>query len=532
MGNGKSSEDEDVEASPEAMAVLRERYTRMKNLSIPEIVTEKLDFVLDVQAEPAWGEVEKTYEFGRLLGEGMSSKVLKCCLKKDPEQKFAVKIIRKNMETAKLKSYFTTELSVMRNIEHPNTIRYYESYQDKDNYYHILEYCNGGILSKLFQEKKNVGNMGLIREVFFQAASAVYYLHAHGVCHRDIKLDNFLIKKKGKRGIKLTDFGFAKSYRKKRMKTVLGTRDYMSPEIYVDKEYGPECDCWSLGIMLYIMLFGCHPFPSESKLEQLTMMKFHQLEIPATFEASHPSVVEVLKGLLQFEPSNRMSLVTVLTSDFLQPTYLTINKHGLEILTQDLLITLLVFEHKMRFQKVLRNLYVKLFLDDEEIEGLTTVFRMIDFSEEGEITLSELKYFMSNLMGRQVPFSALKEVFQKINLDGGTTLTYLEFLTASASREFFKKPVYRKTVFDRLDLKSQGYLTEETLKVCFQRLGFNITQEELHDGFKQYDFYKDGKMTFMCFNEMFDKLDPRIEEEQQSFSDMYNKLREHVMNIS
>jgi calcium-dependent protein kinase len=524
---GKNGKEEDLEPSAMTMAILERKRQSMLSGNPLETGAE-LDFHMDKRAEPTHEDLFKLYKFGKTLGEGHSSVVKKCTLLKDSNQAFAVKIVSKTDGSAKELKYWTNELNILRHVEHPGIVRYYESYQDSKTYYHILEYCSGGTLSQYFYEKKRIGDLGLVKNLFYQAVSSIYYLHCHGICHRDIKLANFLIKdKKASRPqIKLIDFGFSKEYRKKRMRTLLGTTHYMSPEVIIDKDYGPECDNWSLGIMLYIMLFGEAPFEGETKIEMVKQMKSSQFKFNADFEAKNPHLIKIITGLLEFNPENRMDLKTVLLSPWFDSYYHYNFQSSIDFLTKERLMTLLVFEQKHRFQKILRNLFVKLFIDDPEIQALTGLFRMVDFNEDGEVSTGELLYFMRTVVDENICLKEMEEVFTNINMDQSQSLTYLGFVSACASQSFFSNAESRKVVFERIDYLGEGFITDKKLKTCLDRLGFSCDLEEITLGLKSYDMYKDGKITFFIFNTMFDKLDASEPEKMDKYENIYGKLND------
>jgi len=101
----------------------------------------------------------------------------------------------------------------------------------------------------------------------------VQYLHCHGICHRDLKLDNILIDKKSQ-VVKIIDFSVSKQFKEKRsysalnnsnykMWTFTGTINYLPPEVFKDLEYTEKIDSWGVGVILYAMLTGNLPFHKE-----------------------------------------------------------------------------------------------------------------------------------------------------------------------------------------------------------------------------------------------------------------------------
>ena len=122
-----------------------------------------------------------------------------------------------------------------------------------------------------------------MRKIIKCIGQAVQHLHSMGIAHRDIKLANVLLKKD--LTIKLADFGFAKeeSTEEVMMKTYCGTPITMAPEILKGKPYDKKCDIWSLGVILFQLVFGKLPFPIDQGyavfLEKVTM---EQVKIPTS----------------------------------------------------------------------------------------------------------------------------------------------------------------------------------------------------------------------------------------------------------
>lgn len=111
--------------------------------------------------------------------------------------------------------------------------------------------------------------------IFKQMISAVKYMHLNGICHRDLKPDNFLFENNQEGSIiKLIDFGLSSSFidretsKQIKMNTQCGTSYYMAPELIMG-DYDERCDIWSLGVILYIMLCGMPPFYSADNEEEV-----------------------------------------------------------------------------------------------------------------------------------------------------------------------------------------------------------------------------------------------------------------------
>jgi len=154
---------------------------------------------------------------------------------------YAVKTIPKE-KIQKDMNLFLRELEVFKNMDHPNIVRFYETYHDEKYFHLVMESCGGiSLVDRFFQkrfEEKEAAN------IMHNLLCAIYYMHSNYTCHRDLKPDNLLFSLKGSDSdIKVIDFGFATTYEKDDMilYTQLGTGLYMAPEIFKGK-YDYRCD--------------------------------------------------------------------------------------------------------------------------------------------------------------------------------------------------------------------------------------------------------------------------------------------------
>lgn len=154
------------------------------------------------------------------------------------------------------------ETTALKNLDHPNIIKLYETYQDNDGIYLVQEFCEGGELFDYITENDYLTERDAAN-IFQQIIQSIIYCHKNRICHRDLKPDNFMFVSKEKDStVKLIDFGLSRSFYKfqrngegkcLRMKSKVGTAHYMAPEI-LKKDYSYACDTWSAGVILYIML--------------------------------------------------------------------------------------------------------------------------------------------------------------------------------------------------------------------------------------------------------------------------------------
>merc|ERR1719359_888992 len=140
-----------------------------------------------------------------------------------------------------------------------------------------------------------------------QMLLAVQYLHSHGVVHRDIKLENFVFDEKDGDLLKMIDFGFSKfRERGSKMKTACGTLSYVAPEVLKDT-YTSQCDLWSLGVIVFILLSGSMPFFGDEEVVKAKITaadyKMKKDRWNSISKAGH----EFALGLMEKDPNVRLT---------------------------------------------------------------------------------------------------------------------------------------------------------------------------------------------------------------------------------
>lgn len=147
----------------------------------------------------------------------------------------------------------------MRYSHHPNIVTFYDAIEDNDNVYLFMDLMEGGELLEKILAKKYISEIEA-SEIMEVIATAVNYLHEHGVVHRDLKPSNILFADKSCRpsSIRICDFGFAKQMRAENglLMTPCYTANFVAPEVLRRQGYDEACDIWSLGVLLYTMLAG------------------------------------------------------------------------------------------------------------------------------------------------------------------------------------------------------------------------------------------------------------------------------------
>jgi len=198
--------------------------------------------------------------------------------------------------------HIMNERNIMLHIHHPFIVDLYQTFQDHDYLYFLLEPSLGGELFSVLREKQYFKQ----EEARFFAASVVLvfeYLHSKDIIYRDLKPENLLLDNMGY--LKVTDFGFAKEV-KDRTWTLCGTPDYLAPEIIGSRSHGKGVDWWTLGILIYEMLVSYPPFYHPDPMKVYSKIMACRVKYPNGFNKNARSLID---AILKQRPSQRLGVV-------------------------------------------------------------------------------------------------------------------------------------------------------------------------------------------------------------------------------
>jgi len=206
-------------------------------------------------------DVKSTYTVGKELGRGQFG-VTSLCTHKATGQKFACKTISKRkLSTKEDIEDVRREVQIMYHLSgQPGVVELKGAYEDKSNVHLVMELCAGGelfdrIIAKGHYTERAAAS--LLRTI----VEIVHTCHSMGVIHRDLKPENFLLLSKDENApLKATDFGLSVFFKQGEVfKDIVGSAYYIAPEV-LKRNYGPEADIWSIGVIVYILLCGVPPF--------------------------------------------------------------------------------------------------------------------------------------------------------------------------------------------------------------------------------------------------------------------------------
>jgi len=435
--------------------------------------------------QPSLRMLKAYYKINKVIGKGAFGTVFKA-FELCSGRRVAIKQIKIDSNN---KNLVLKEIDVLKKVEHPNIVNYY-NFLKEDNYiFIIMEFLEGGTLKEYIQENANNITEDIAREIIKQIFNALSYLHySCDVCHRDIKPENIMFSEKNNiSSIKLLDFGLSSdSFESQLRLHNCGTLVYMAPEQISGVIYSKAVDVWSVGIILYMLLNkGKNNFYNKGDESKLIIDKINNKEIEFDLNECPISPIgrHLIYKLLDKNPSYRYSARLALIHPWIT---------------------------KNKFDKIPMTLYDKLLLDENGMK-LKTFFLVATF----------IRYYKNNFLG------------------GKKILKYNICKSEKTVSGLFKNK-FRKlnsNLYDEKNYQNLSPKEKEKNKILFNFEDYenkviktNKIQEEKYLEIKDKMFsneYKDDK-DFIFLNII--KLD--IFKNQKENKDKNNKLKDKNLKIN
>jgi serine/threonine-protein kinase ULK/ATG1 len=273
----------------------------------------------------------------RIIGKGSYSNVYlgKIIDKEILEEKslnsetIAIKKIKMDNLDQRTFKMINDEVNIMQKIMKignvcNNIIKCIDIIEEYDYIYIIMEYCDDGDLSRIIGKpiKENI-----VKYYFGQIVNALYYLSENNIIHRDIKPKNILLKNNRKELV-LCDFGFARIKTLQRVKTICGSPLYMAPELLEEKTYTEIVDVWAIGMILYEMIYGKHPYEDCKDIDDLKEFSKKSIMIPPAYNTNinvSNDCINLMKQMLEKEEKKRITLENLFKHPWVKDL---VNKHN------------------------------------------------------------------------------------------------------------------------------------------------------------------------------------------------------------
>ncbi|CAE8626929.1 unnamed protein product, partial [Polarella glacialis] len=358
-------------------------------------------------------------------------------------------------------------------------------YQSEGRLDLVMECMSGGELFTRVQKRKRFSEADAATAAY-QMLLAINYIHSHDVVHRDIKLENFLYESEESDYLKLIDFGFSKVWKKNTsMQLSCGTLAYVAPDVLM-QNYSSQCDLWSLGVSVFIILFGYMPF-SGSEDKQINDIKAGRYVVKKQYwERVSDVAQDFVKKLLLVDPLKRLTAEQALQHPFVVRRQAKTEEH-LCAATVDALIS---FGTASSFRRAAMSM-MAWSLTNEERSTVRQAFIELDQDNSGTVKLWEFKKVL--LAKFHVKSEEAQVIFTALDTNNTDEIHYTEFLAAMVSTRISMHDDLLKATFDRFDVDKSGTITVNNLR---EVLGENFAGSDIDQIMREADITGSGDITY------------------------------------
>ncbi|KAK4480882.1 hypothetical protein RD792_011734 [Penstemon davidsonii] len=437
--------------------------------------------------------LKEKYNLGKKLGQGQFGTTF-LCIEKETNKEFACKsIAKRKLTTEEDVEDVRREIQIMHHLAgHPNVISIVGAYEDAVAVHVVMELCAGGeLFDRIIQrghytEKKAAELARLI-------VSVVEACHSLGVMHRDLKPENFLfVDEQEDSPLRTIDFGLSVFFRPgETFNDVVGSPYYVAPEV-LRKHYGVECDVWSAGVIIYILLSGVPPFWDETEQGIFEQVLRGELDfVSEPWPSISESAKDLVRKMLVRDPKKRLTAHQVLCHPWVQVGGEAPDKP----LDSAVITRLKQFSAMNKLKKIAIRVIAES-LSEEEIAGLKEMFKMIDVDNSGHITLEELKKGLERV-GANLKDSEIVGLMQAADVDNSGTIDYKEFVAAMLHLNKIQKEDHMYAAFSYFDKDGSGYITKSELQNACEQFG--LGEAHIEEIIREVDKDNDGRIDYNEF---------------------------------
>jgi len=496
-----------------------EQVWNMKEEAMQEAVISQ---ALQIHLENP-GRISDDYTWGAKLGEGAFGTVAMATLKATGATR-AVKTLRKNNENIKGKMHIVRkEIEICKMVDHPYVVRLLEIFEDKEHIHLVLELCLGGDLHAYLKARRCLKEPEAAMAML-QIIRGVFYLHAHFICHRDLKAANVLITAAEndatslENRLRINDFGLSCTFnRNTRLKARVGSSTHMAPEV-LRRNYNELCDVWSLGVILYHMLSKRLPFVGEDDEDIAAKVAKARFSFGKNWIDRSENSIELVTKLLAHRPEARIPLKDAMLHRWIADLCPRPSVH----FRAEIINNLRGFRGLTKFKKAALSVIASA-LPESKVAKARKAFLELDTDYDGNVSLVEIQDHLSLIKpadadNSDVRSAAMTIVFQPTREDQMEDPTlydteaypsemdaalagfsYTEFLAATFDRLTIDEKTC-KLAFNVFDQNRDGILAKTEL--LSGRLHGRLEPEELDFVFGDLDVNRDGQIDFEEFKQM------------------------------
>ena len=488
-----------------------------ENIENPKNINKKSEnnkleenYVLDESSlETSVGSLEmdirEIYKFKDLLGRGHFGTVRSAYrrFEKAPHKLFAIKSISKKNLSINHLNDLIKEVDIISSLDHPNIIKFYETYNDNYYFHIVMELCRGkDLLSRI---NKGINDEKIIATIIMKILHSISYCHSKGISHRDLKPENIIFESPDiDSDIKLIDFGLSKKFKSsEKLHSILGTPYYVAPEI-LTKNYNEKCDIWSVGIITYLLIVGDVPFKGKNNNDIFNKILHQKINFNynkwKNFSKEAKNFVQLL---LQKDFNKRPSAQEALNHNWFINIFTKIHK---SILIEPNIFIALKNYKPCNILKKLVYKYIINSMGHAELKKYKNALFAFDISHNGYVDLTELNKVFE-LLKKDISEEQIKKLMNAS--EGKKYLNYTEFIMCCLNLKEVLKIDKLESAFRYFDINNDGYIDASDIKKDMLRFGKKIINDDdvkkiIKEVEKNEKYCISKKDFFNCFNNILD----------------------------
>ncbi len=448
-----------------------------------------------------YSNIRQRYKIMDIVGHGRFGVVYKAQSRADPTKIVAIKVLRCSgfLDKAAIKE----EIKILKDLDHPNIVKYYEEIEDGPYIFIVTEFCSGGELFDRIAGKA-VFNESEAASIIEKLLCALNHCHSKQIAHRDLKPENILYTSKDDRAeVKLIDFGLAKkktgNYAEP-YQTMVGTPFYVAPEV-IDGSYTFACDMWSLGVIMHVMLSGFMPFTGNSTEDIFRSIKRGRLNFDhSVWKKVTPPGIDLLVKLLEPDENKRITASDALKHKWFRE----VKSYTPEIdeLDSGIMKSMKLYQGSSKFQKACMSIFVKS-LREEEINNLIEAFRVLDKEKNGYIGTKELV----QVFHKYYPATDISNMVAQLDNQGHGVINYSQFIASTLDAKQFLTKERLWALFQYFDIENNGYLRADDIMRVLNKSGLQqYTLDDVNNMLREHKVKETDCIKFAQFAEIMDKM--------------------------
>lgn len=489
-------------------------------------------------------DINKTYNLGAQIGTpGNFGRAVRAT-KTDTKEICCCKIVNKARfhhvgRLHRIWEDMRQEISILRELNHENVVQFKDVFETRNELQIVTELCDGGELFERISRKGSYSEKEAAA-IFAQLLQGIAYMHEKEIIHCDLKPDNFLFKDKTETStIKIIDFGMSKRLprHKEKLNALCGTPYYTAPEILA-KKYSHAADLWSLGVVLFVMLFGYPPFyvdpalygRKENDMIYKKIRRGFDPKVRKGYGSHFPQAIpvsdearDIISHLLVSEPKERLTALEALDHPWVRNRANNNNK-----LPATVTRGIQSFHKRCNFKNIVCHTFRdKLTL--HQVDNVNDALREMDKNKDGKISQGEFVAAMKKIASEETQAS-LEELFRLIDTDNSQFIEYEELKTAAYAEHVQAQDERLYEQFTAFDLNHDGFISKDELqKVLDSQIEHikksgskaHFSVEEAIQAMTEIDTNEDGRIDY---NEFLAALYPDLNEKFELPEEANEKL--------